>query len=76
MDYEFRFGTVKIVFQEVESPILYCDMLGNLGDGFVFTNNTKVSGTYFEKYVEDKDKWTTITYYKEIQLDKLPRTGI
>lgn len=73
-EYEFRFGTVKVGFQEVESPILYCDMLDNLGNGFVFTNNTKVSGTYFEKYVEDTDKWTTITYYKEIQLDKLPRT--
>ena len=73
-DYEFRFGTVKVGFQEVESPILYCDMLDNLGNGFVFTNNTKVSGTYFEKYVEDTDKWTTITYYKEIRLDKLPKT--
>ncbi len=74
-DYEFRFGTVKIGFQEVESPILYCDMLDGLGNGFVFTNNTKVSGNYLERYTEDIDSWTTITYYKDIQLEKLPRTG-
>ena len=41
-DYEFRFGTVKIGFQEIESPILYCDILDGLGNGYVFTNKTKV----------------------------------
>lgn len=75
-NYEFRFGTVGIGFKEEEQPILYCDMLDNLGNGFVFTNNTKVSGTYLEKYIEDTDKWTTITYFKEIELNEiLPRTG-
>lgn len=74
-DYEFRFGTVKADFKEIETPRLYCDMLENLGNGFIFTNNTKVSGRYEDKYVDDKDDWTTITYYKEIQLEKLPRTG-
>lgn len=74
-DFEFRFGTVKADFREVEQPRLYCDMLDNLGNGFVFVNHTKVSGTYFGKYVEDNDDWTTITYSKEIQLDKLPKTG-
>lgn len=74
-DYEFRFGTVKIGFQEVESPILYCDIIEGLGNGYVFTNSTKVKGTYFEKEVEDNDDWTTITYYKEIKVDEiLPRT--
>lgn len=74
-DYEFRFGTVKVGFQEIESPILYCDILEGLGNGYVFTNNTKVRGTYFEKEVEDKDDWTTITYFKEIKVDDvLPRT--
>lgn len=74
-EYEFRFGTVKVGFQEVESPILYCNMLNGLGNGFVFTNNTKVSGTYYDAYVEDTDDWTTITYYKEIEIEEvLPRT--
>jgi len=75
-DYEFRFGTVKEGFQEIESPILYCDMLDGLGNGFVFSNYTKVSGNYFEEYVEDNDEWTTITYFKEIQLEKLPKTRL
>ena len=75
-EYEFRFGTVKIGFSEVESPILYCDMLDGLGNGFVFTNYTKVFGNYEDKYVEDNDEWTTITYFKEIKVtQKLPRTG-
>lgn len=74
-DYEFRFGTVKIGFQEVESPILYCDIIDGLGNGYVFTNQTKVKGAYFEKEVEDNDDWTTITYYKEIKVDEvLPKT--
>ena len=75
-EYEFRFGTVKIGFSEVESPILYCDMLDGLGNCFVFTNYTKVFGNYEDKYVEDNDEWTTITYFKEIKVtQKLPRTG-
>lgn len=75
-EYEFRFGTVKVGFSEVESPILYCNMLDGLGNGFVFTNYTKVFGTYEDKYVEDTDEWTTVTYFKEIKTtQKLPRTG-
>ena len=75
--YQFRFGKVEIGFKEVESPILYCNMIDNLPNGFVFTNKTKVSGTYFEAYVEDNDDWTTITYKKEIKLNKvLPKTRL
>ena len=75
-DFEFRFGTVKADFREVEQPRLYCDMLENLPNGFIFVNHTKVSGNYKDIYVEDKDDWTTITYYKEIEtIQKLPRTG-
>lgn len=75
-EYEFRFGTVKVGFSEVDAPILYCDMLEGLRNGFVFTNYTKVFGTYEDKYVEDTDEWTTVTYFKEIEVtQKLPRTG-
>lgn len=75
-DFEFRFGTVKSGFREVEQPRLYCDMKDNLGNGFIFTNHTMVSGNYEDKYVEDKDDWTTITYYKDIKInEKLPKTG-
>ena len=42
-DFEFRFGTVKADFREVEQPRLYCDMLDNLPNGFIFLNHTKVS---------------------------------
>lgn len=74
-EYEFRFGTVKSGFSEIQQPIVYCDMLEGLKNGFIFTNYTKVYGNYKDKYVEDKDKWTTVTYFKEIQLNqKLPRT--
>ena len=74
-DYEFRFEKVKAGFQEVDSPILYCDILDGLGNGYVFTNKTKVKGTYYEKEVEANDDWTTITYFKEIRVDEvLPKT--
>ena len=75
-DFEFRFGTVKADFKEIEQPRLYCDMLDNLPNGFVFVNHTKVHGNYMDIYVEDEDSWTTITYNKEIQLEKLPKTGM
>lgn len=75
-NFEFRFGTVKPGFGEIESPVLYCDMLDGLGNGYIFTNKTKVSGNYLDRYVEDTDNWNTITYFKEIQVSKkLPRTG-
>ena len=75
-DFEFRFGIVKADFREIEQPRLYCDMLDNLSNGFVFVNHTKVHGNYMDIYVEDEDSWTTITYNKEIQLEKLPKTGM
>ena len=76
-DYEFRFGKVKIGFQEIDSPILYCDILNGLGNGYVFTNKTKVKGTYYEKEIEANDDWTTITYFKEIRVDDiLPKTRL
>ncbi len=75
-DFEFRFGTVKADFKEVEKPRLYCDMREGLPNGFVFTNHTMVSGDYFDVHIEDHDDWTTITYFKEIETTEvLPRTG-
>lgn len=77
IEFEFRFGTVKIDFKEDESPIVYVNVLDNLKNGYVFTNNTRVSGDYIEEHIEDKDKWTTIIYNKKVKLSKeLPRTGI
>lgn len=76
-DYEFRFGKVKKGFQEIDSPILYCDILEGLGNGYIFINKTKVKGNYFEKEVEDNDEWKTITYFKEIKIEEvLPRTRL
>ncbi len=76
-EFEFRFGTVKIDFQEIESPIVYVNVLDNLKNGFTFTNKTKVSGNYLEEKIEDNDDWTTIIYNRKIKLNReLPKTGI
>lgn len=76
-EFEFRFGTVKIDFHEIESPIVYVNVLDGLKNGYVFTNNTRVSGDYLEEHIEDKDKWTTIIYNKKVIKGKeLPKTGI
>lgn len=75
-EFEFRFGTVQSDFMEVESPIVYVNVLNDLKNGFTFTNNTRVSGNYLDEYIEDKDKWTTIIYNKRISKNKeLPKTG-
>lgn len=77
IEFEFRFGKVKVDFKEIESPIVFVNMLDNLKNGFTFTNNTKVSGNYLEEYIEDKDKWTTIIYNREVKInEELPKTGI
>ena len=74
-EFEFRFGTVKVDFKEEESPIVFVNMLDKLKNGFTFTNYTKVSGDYLEEHIEDKDKWTTIIYNREVKLNKeLPKT--
>lgn len=76
-EFEFRFGTVKIDFHELESPIVYVNVLDNLKNGYVFTNNTKVSGDYLDVHIEDKDKWSTIIYNRNVKINKeLPKTGI
>ena len=75
-EYEFRFGTVKPGFSEVERPRLFCNVMDNLTNGLVFTNNIKVRGEYLNQSVEDTDYWTTIVYNKEKPLAKLPRTGM
>ena len=52
-------------------------VLNGLENGYTFTNTTKVSGSYLEKYVEDNDEWTSVVYKKNIDLTKiLPRTGM
>ena len=76
-EFEFRFGTVKVDFHELESPILYVNVIDSLKNGYTFTNNTKVSGNYIEEYIKDEDNWTTIVYNKEINKNlELPKTGI
>ncbi len=76
-EFEFRFGTVKVDFHEIESPIVYVNVLDGLKNGYTFTNNTKVSGDYLGKNIEDKDKWTTIIYTKNVIKGKeLPKTGM
>ena len=75
-EFEFRFGTVKVDFHELESPIVYVNVLDNLKNGFTFTNNTKVSGDYLEEHIEDKDKWKTVIYTREVKkTQELPKTG-
>ena len=74
-EYQLRFGKVKAGFMEVEAPKLYCDVLENLDNGYKFTNETKVSGSYKEEGTEDEDEWTTIVYNKEPEKEELPRTG-
>jgi len=76
-DFEMRFGTVKAGFKQEEAPRVYCKMLDKLGNGFLFTNRTKVTATYINETLEARDVWNTVTYYKEIKInEELPKTGL
>ena len=41
-----------------------------------WTNNVSLTGSYLDVPLEDKDDWTTISYEKELEIKKLPRTGM
>lgn len=74
-DIKFDFGTVDVGFREVERPFLYCKTYNNLPNGYQFTNQVEVGGTYEMQKVTAEDTFTTKIYAPTVDRGKLPKTG-
>ncbi|MDO5556268.1 MAG: prealbumin-like fold domain-containing protein, partial [Clostridia bacterium] len=74
-DYKIEFGTVMPNFEAIEKPFIFTKVLETVNENDKWTNYTKLTGNYLEHKLEDKAEWTTISYYKELKIKKLPKTG-
>lgn len=72
-DIKFEFGTVDPGFTSVDNPYMYVTVLGNLPDGYQFTNRTTVGGRTGDEWIYSKDAWTTCIFAPP--RGSLPRTG-
>ena len=72
-DIRFEFDEVEAGFHCVDGPYMYVTVLGNMPDGYQFTNRTTVGGRTEDEHIYSKDAWTTCIFAPK--LGKLPKTG-
>ena len=74
-DFKVEFGTVMPGFEAVEKPFIFAKVLPTVEPDDRWVNYTSLTGNYKEHELEDKAEWPTISYGKELEITKLPRTG-
>ena len=74
-DFKVEFGTVMPGFEAVEKPFIFAKVLPTVQSDDRWVNYTSLTGNYKEHELEDKAEWPTISYGKELEITKLPRTG-
>lgn len=74
-EYQLRFENTDIGFKEITEPKLYCKVLENIENGYVFTNKTYVVGKYKNNESKEESSWQTIVYTPKTPAKILPRTG-
>lgn len=74
-EYQLRFENTDIGFKEIIEPKLYCKVLENIENGYVFTNKTDVVGKYKNNESKEESSWQTIVYTPKTPAKILPRTG-
>lgn len=75
-DFKADFGTVDVGFESVINPYIFVRVNSNVQNDDIFTNKTRIEGYNKTYMVWDEDDHTTKVYEKEIEVKKLPRTGI
>lgn len=75
-DFKSDFGTVDVGFESVINPYIFVRVNSNVQNDDIFTNKTRIEGYNKTYMVWDEDDHTTKVYEKEIEVKKLPRTGI
>lgn len=74
-EYQLRLENTDIGFKEITEPKLYCKVLENIENGYVFTNKTDVVGKYKNNESKEESSWQTIVYTPKTPVKILPRTG-
>lgn len=75
-DFKADFGTVDVGFESVINPYIFVRVNSNVQNDDIFTNKTRIEGYNKTYMVWDEDDHTTKVYEKEIEVKKLPRTGM
>lgn len=75
-NFKMEFGTVPANFHAETTPFMFAKVKMSVKGDDVWTNNVKLTGTFMEIPLEDKDDWTTKSYEKQLTIKKLPRTGM
>lgn len=75
-DFKADFGTVDVGFESVINPYIFVRVNSNVQNDDIFTNKTRIEGYNKTYMVWDEDNHTTKVYEKEIEVKKLPRTGM
>ena len=75
-EFKADFGTVDVGFESVIDPYIFTRVNSYVQNDDVFTNKTRIEGYNKTYMVWDEDEHTTKVYEKEINVKKLPRTGM
>lgn len=75
-EFKAEFGTVEVVFESVINPYIFVRVNSDVKNDNTFTNKTQVEGYNKTYKVWDNDDHTTKVYEKQINVKKLPRTGM
>lgn len=75
-DFKADFETVDVGFESVINPYILVRANSNVQNDDIFTNKTRIEGYNKTYMVWDEDDHTTKVYEKEIEVKKLPRTGM
>lgn len=75
-EFKADFGNVEVGFESVINPYIFVRVNSDVKNDDTFTNKTKVEGYNKTYKVWNNDNHTTKVYEKQINVKKLPRTGM
>lgn len=75
-EFKADFGVVDVGFESVINPYTFVRVNSSVENDDVFTNKTRIEGYNKTYMVWDEDDHTTKLYEKEVEVKKLPRTGM
>ena len=75
-EFKVDFGTVDVGFESVINPYIFVRVNSNVNNDDIFTNKTRIEGYNKIYMVWDEDEHKTKLYEKEVEVKKLPRTGL
>jgi len=75
VSFKVYFGTVPAGFQSVEMPFMFARVNESVQSDDMWTNITRLTGSFNGVPVEDECEHTVKTYIRQVPINRLPRTG-